>query len=47
MVCHDCKRERKKATCMVHNPVHAQICKDCCITKFKGHKCSWWSMCWC
>lgn len=47
MACHDCEDgNSRKVACMVHNPTHAKICRDCCITRFKGHKCGFWSMCW-
>jgi hypothetical protein len=45
--CHDCGRGREKTKkCMMHNPKLARICKDCCIAKWKGHKCEWFWSCW-
>ncbi|MEM7815884.1 MAG: hypothetical protein QXN71_02075 [Candidatus Aenigmatarchaeota archaeon] len=46
MGCDDCGNSSPTKECEVHNPVGARICKDCCITKMKGHKCRWWDLCW-
>ncbi|HLD78672.1 MAG TPA: hypothetical protein VJB16_06615 [archaeon] len=32
--------------CQVHPQKHAPLCKDCCISKHKGLRCTWFEVCW-
>ena len=34
------------ARCQVHPQKHAPLCKDCCISKHKGLRCTWFEVCW-
>jgi hypothetical protein len=46
MTCYECKRDVATKVCEMHDPKGVRICKDCCISKVKGHKCKWFHICW-
>ncbi|MBI4182061.1 MAG: hypothetical protein HY520_03790 [Candidatus Aenigmarchaeota archaeon] len=46
MACVGCRKPLFTASCEVHKDPLSPVCKDCCISTMKGHKCVWWDICW-